>query len=50
MASGQFDLDKRNVLFKLQETLDKSPKGTIDELMLPMIDTINRHNDFVRDL
>src|SRR5437764_14316521 len=26
---------------------DKSPKGSIDELMLPLINLLNKHNDYV---
>jgi tRNA(Phe) wybutosine-synthesizing methylase Tyw3 len=42
-----FESAKRTILFKLKEDLDRSPKGSIDEPALPIVNYINGLKDFV---
>lgn len=50
-TNSPFDQKKRSILEEIgltsQETPDASPKGTIDELCLPIINVINSHPDMV---
>jgi tRNA(Phe) wybutosine-synthesizing methylase Tyw3 len=43
-----FDEVKRELLRKLREFEDKSPKGSVDEPIIEMIQLINNHPNYVR--
>ena len=45
-ASAAFDASKREVLRKLAE-FDKSPKGSLDEPIAPLVHSLNAHPDYV---
>ncbi|OWB61973.1 transferase activity protein [[Candida] boidinii] len=51
MAQDSFDQKKESIQREISETTsdspDASPKGTIDELCIPIIKLINSHNDLV---
>lgn len=48
MSQNSFNQKKASILQEIQSTsVDLSPKGTIDELCLPIIDLINSHKDMV---
>lgn len=46
-----FEQKKRHILSQIsvtdEENPDASPKGTIDEAIVPLMDQINKHDDFV---
>ncbi|CAK4122959.1 unnamed protein product [Aphanomyces euteiches] len=42
-----FDASKREILHKLQQVIDKSPKGSVDAPIVDMIERLNAHPDFV---
>lgn len=48
---SSFDQKKKSILMEIStngpENLDASPKGTIDEFCIPIIDLINSHKDMV---
>ena len=43
-----FDARKRDILRKLQEGIDRSPKGSLDEPIRPLVHYINTLPDYVR--
>ncbi|KDO23949.1 hypothetical protein SPRG_10645 [Saprolegnia parasitica CBS 223.65] len=45
-----FDASKRESLQKLQDAIDKSPKGSIDAPIVDMIEAVNGHPNYVRYL
>ncbi|ANB14524.1 Tyw3p [Sugiyamaella lignohabitans] len=51
MSQNPFDQKKRAILSQIESTdethPDASPKGTLDVLLLPLIDVINSHSDYV---
>ena len=42
-----FDASKREILHKLQQVIDKSPKGSVDAPIVDMIERLNAHPDYV---
>ncbi|RHY30644.1 hypothetical protein DYB32_004165, partial [Aphanomyces invadans] len=47
--AGAFDASKREILHKLQEVIDKSPKGSVDEPIVDMITRLNAHPNYVHE-
>jgi tRNA(Phe) wybutosine-synthesizing methylase Tyw3 len=45
--NGAFDASKRETLRKLQDAIDKSPKGSIDAPIINMIEMLNGHPNYV---
>ncbi|KAF0719407.1 Aste57867_1060 [Aphanomyces stellatus] len=46
-AASSFEASKREILHKLQEVIDKSPKGSVDAPIVDMIERLNAHNNYV---
>ena len=44
----RFQQTKDNILKQLQDSFDKSPKGSIDAPICKFIHQINQHDDYVR--
>ncbi|ETV77774.1 hypothetical protein, variant [Aphanomyces astaci] len=42
-----FDASKREIMHKLQEVIDKSPKGSVDAPIVDMITRLNAHPNYV---
>lgn len=42
-----FDVRKNKVLKDLEEEIDNSPKGSLDEPLIPLINLINKHPNYV---